>query len=235
MGCFNFDCCNCGEGVSRDEEGEEWEGREYFGAPVRINVLTKDGRTVVLEGKYSGYGDVEVMFGAKKIEFYPKQFQEYWDFWPTEKQLVAEEIYCEDCMDDVLLTSRSTFALPDFVLAVDYMATHEKPPGWMAPYNKKSLWATRLGGAVGGASTTAADASAMVSKKKLKKADEPKPKALKKEDLIKMVDEMKAELERLRPLEARFATLEAEANSLRKEIRVKDEQLDSIRKVLNRW
>lgn len=230
MGCFNFDCGVCGEGVTRDEEGGEWDGREYFSKPVRINVLTKDGRTVVIEGIYSGYGEVDVDFGGKKIEFYPKQFQEYWDVWTTKGQIVAEEIYCEDCMEDISLTSRATFDLSNFMLVVDYMATNEKPPGWMNPH-KPSLWATRLGGAVGGVSTpapTAAPAPAKPAKKKV----EPKPK---KEDLILMVAEMKAELARLKPLEARFATLELENNSLREQLREKNERLDTIRKALDCW
>jgi hypothetical protein len=227
MGCFNFDCCECGEGVTHDEEGYVCEGREYFGAPVRINVPTKDGRTVVLEGTYTGYGEVEVKFGTKKVEFYPKQFQEYWDFWTTKEQIISEEVYCEDCMEDHPLTSRATFDLSDFTLAIDYMAIHEKPPGWMAPHGKPTLWATRRGGAVGGA---AAPAPAPAKKK-----TEPKPKPPKKDDLILMVAEMKAELERLRPIASRFATLETEANDLREQVRERDERLDAIRKALDRW
>ena len=221
MGCFNFDCCVCGEGVTRDEEGGTWDGREYFGKPVRINVLTKDSRTVVLEGVYSGYGEVDVKFGGKDVVFYPKQFQEYWDVWTTNTQYVSEEMYCEECMEDVSLTSRTTFDLSNFTLAIDYMAMHEKPPGWMDP-RKASLWGTKLGAAP----------EAIVPTPPVKAAAEPKPK---KNDLIKMVAEMKAELERLKPLEARFEALEAETNDLREQLRKKNERLDAIRKALEHW
>lgn len=231
MGCFNFDCYKCGEGVTRDDEGGEWDGREYFCKPVRINVLTKHGRTVVLEGVYSGYGEVNVEFGGKKIEFYPKQFQEFWDVWTTKGQIVAEEIYCEDCMEDIPLTSRVTFDLSDFTLAIEYMATHEKPPGWMDPH-KLSLWGTRLGGAVGGAPVSV---PVPVPTNKLKKVVTPKPTPLKKDDLLKMVAEMKAELEHLRPLKDRFVSLEAEANELRESVREKTKQLSKIRKALDTW
>jgi hypothetical protein len=237
MGCFNFDCPNCGVGTHRDEDGEEWEERDYFGADVRISVHTKKGAVVILEGKYTGYGEVEVKFGDKTVEFYPKQFAEYWDCWDTKDQYVAQDIYCEECMEDYPLTSRSEFDLSDFTLAVDYMSINMPPPGSMAPWRRdaKSLWntapepapapvntvvATPVGGAGGG------------SKKKEKKEKVAKPKPFTKEELVKKVAEMEAELERLRPLEQRFKTLEAENLTFRDQLREKNEQLLKVRKIV---
>lgn len=241
MGCFNFDCANCGEGMQRDEEGYECDGRDYFDKPVRIQVRTKSGKFVFLEGRYTGYGEVEVEFGSTTETFYPKQFAEYWDCWTTEKQFVSEEIYCEDCMEDYPLTSRAEFDLSDFTLAVDYMAVNMPPPGSMAPWRSggKTLWNTGapsvaaaaaapaqpVADAVGGAAPTAA----ATPKKKVKVA---KPKPLTKEELVKKVTEMEAELERLRPLEQRFKTLEAENQRFREDLRTKNENLLKIRKIV---
>ena len=194
MGCFNFDCCVCGEGTHRDEEDGMWNGREYFGAPVRIKVPTKKGGTVILEGEYTGYGEVEVKFGGKLHEFYPKQFDQYWDYWDTAKQYIAHEVYCEDCMEDVPLTSRATFDLTDFILAVDYMAVNPKPSNSFGYREERgSLWDTKP--------------VAPAPPVKSAPVKVPKPKAPTKEELVKQVAEMKAELERLRPLEARFKRL----------------------------
>jgi hypothetical protein len=227
MGCFNFDCPNCGVGTHRDENGEEWEDRDYFGATVRISVPTKKGGMVILEGRYSGYGEVEVEFGGKTIEFYPKQFEEYWDCWNTEMQYLAQEIYCETCMENYPLTSRATFDLSDFTLAVDYMATHEKPRASMAPWGAStSKWGTALVTPVPAPAPQPAPPPA-------KAAKVVKPKPLKKEDLAKKVAEMTAELERLRPLESRFMTLEAENVRLREDLHATRERLDKIRKAVN--
>ena len=124
-------------------------------------------------------------------------------------------------MEDVSLTSRATFDLSNFTLAVDYMAMYEKPPGWMDP-RKASLWGTKR----------VVAPEVVVPTGPVKKPAEPK---LKKGDLIKMVAEMKAELERLKPLEARFEALEAETNELREQLRKKNERLDAIRKALEHW
>lgn len=234
MGCFNFDCANCGEGMQRDEEGYECDGRDYFDKPVRIQVRTKSGKFVFLEGRYTGYGEVEVEFGDKTVEFYPKQFAIYWDCWNTEKQFVSEEIYCEECMWKCSLTSRAEFDLSDFTLAVDYMAVNTPPPDSMAPWRDcgKSLWNTAPPPApvnvVVTAPTTAATTAATP-----KKAKVAKPKPLTKEELIKKVAEMEAELERLRPLEQRFKTLEAENQRFREDLRTKNENLLKIRKIVS--
>ena len=222
MGCFNFDCCKCGEGISRDEDGNEWEGREYFGVPVRIKVPLKDGCSVILEGTYSGYGEVEVGFGDKTLVFYPKQFQGYWDVWNTKDQYVSEEVYCEDCMEEVPLTSRKTFDGKDFTLALNYMMVNEKPPGWMNPH-RPSKW--NIESPVT-SPTPAPSQPAPVPKQ----TSEPKSK---KAELAKQVVEMKTEFERLRPLETRFTALEAELNALRENIRAKNEILEKVRRAVN--
>jgi hypothetical protein len=230
MGCFNFDCVKCGEGVGRDEDGNEWKGREYFNAPVRIRVPLKDGRSsVFLEGKYDGYGEVLVAFGTDTLVFLPKQFQEYWDIWQvqeywdirtTNDQYVAEEVYCEDCMKKISLTSRAAFDGKDFILVQNYMATHEKPPGWMNPH-QPSKWNTAPPVPVA-ADPLPSPVSAL-----------PPAPWHKEADLLRQVAEMKDELERLRLFEARVTALEAEANTLRKDLHVKNEKLEKIRHTLN--
>lgn len=243
----------CGAGTQRDEEGYECDGRDYFGKPVRVKVPTKDGRSVVLEGEYTGYGEVEVQFGGEKVTFYPEQFQVYWDCWDTTHQYVAGVMYCEDCMRGIALTSRAEFDLGDFTLGKDHMAKNKAPKNSMGNYRGGSLWGTALVAAPAAAAAAAAAAggapaavavpvAAAAAAAPAKKTKVVKVKAPLKEDLIKQVDEaqkqmaaLTAEVERLKKIEARFKLLEAENNDLRSSLRNAEEKIDKARKALNNW
>lgn len=216
--------------------------RDYFGKPVRIVVPTKKGGTVVLEGTYDGYGEVEVEFGGKKETFYPDQFMEYWDCWSPHDQFVAHDIYCEDCMESHALTSRAEFDLSDFERVKDYMASHEKPAKCMGPMGRgPSGWGTAapVAAPVAPAPVAApvAPAAPAVALKKI-----PKPKALKKDDLIKQNAELTkknaeltAQVEKQRLIVERFATLEEENKRLRENLRFAKERIEKARNALNNW
>lgn len=201
MGHFNFCCAICGDG-GRDEG-------KLFNMPVHIDVPAKDGDIITLEGAYTGYGNVEVPFGAKMLTFYPVQFQEFWGYWDPKNAYVAEKMVCSECMDTDDLTSRADFDEKDFVTVSDFLEPEKKVE---ADAEAKK--------------TDEAKAEA----KPKKKAE--KPKKLKKDELEKLVEEMTAELEMLRPLKERFASLEAEIKQLREDKNALAGILDTVRKAV---
>jgi hypothetical protein len=244
MGCFNFNCIRCGEGTNGD-----YDGRDYFDKPVHISVPTKDGRNVILEGRYTGYGEVEVVFGDKTETFYPKQFKEFWDCWGPVDQFVAGAMYCEDCMWNVDTTSRATFDLNDFERVVDYMARHEKPAKYQGLFGRgASSWGTSLAAAGGGTAAPAvaagggAAAPAAAPVLPAVKLKVVKPKPLKKDDLLKQNAELQkqnaelaAQIERMRLMEQRFKTLEEENKRLRESVQSAKKREDKIRQALDDW
>lgn len=183
-------------------DGGRDEDDKFFGMPVQIEVPSKDDDIITLEGTYSGYGDVEVKYGEDTLTFYPVQFQTFWSCWKP-RGYVAEKMVCAECMDTSKLTSRADFGEKDFVAV----------PEFLEP--KKQV---------------EAHAEAHAEAKPKKKAE--KPKKLKKDELEKLVEEMTAELEMLRPLKERFAALEAEIKQLREDKKVLKGTLDKVREAI---
>lgn len=228
MGCFNFDCKVCGEGVYRDEDGNETgaDGRDYFGAPCRILVPTKSGKTIVVEGEYNGYGEVELPDGTM---FYPDQFQEYWSFWLDNSDgemnpFYAGDIYCEDCFDKVEPTSRKEWSNEDCIRVMEMEQTR-------AQYGSR-VYYTLPPIKVAAPTPSAASAAQPEKKDKAAKEPKPKPKPLKKEELQKRVAELEAELEKLRPLESRFTYMETNYKRVMEENASMRKKLDRARDAL---
>lgn len=71
MGCFDYEC-ECG-GKTCIYRG----GQDGGDSDVIVEVPLNDGRTVYVKGRYESYGSVHV----GKYQFYPEQFEEYFDFW----------------------------------------------------------------------------------------------------------------------------------------------------------
>ena len=190
MGCFNFECGECGWGPN----GRGEDGREYFGKEAAVVVELTTGKCVIIHGHYTGYGEVETPTGHT---FYPEQFEEYWADWldykPNNKgekgPFIAKEIYCEECLYGRDPTPLVEYDFTQMKKVVDYLAKEEAP-------------------AAGGAGA-AAPAPAPAKAKKA-----PKPKALTKDQLAAKVAELEAEVGRLKPIAERASRLDEMSREL---------------------
>lgn len=81
MGCFDYEC-ECG-GKTCDHVGGQ-----LYDSTVVIEVPLSDGTNVYLEGYYEQYGYVTV----EGYQFYPEQFQEYFEDW-LEDEKHPEKIF----------------------------------------------------------------------------------------------------------------------------------------------
>lgn len=115
---------------------------------------------------------------------------------------VAEKMVCAECMDTSKLTSRAEFDKKDFITVPEFLEPKK------------------------------AEAEKKVEAKPEKKAKPEAKKKLKKDELEKLVEEMTAELEMLRPLKERFAALEAEIKQLREDKKVLKGIIDKVREAI---
>lgn len=73
MGCFDYEC-ECG-GTTCAYVG----GQNGGDSDVVVEVPLNDGTTVYVKGRYQSYGSVH----AGEYQFYPEQFQDYFEAWLT--------------------------------------------------------------------------------------------------------------------------------------------------------
>lgn len=202
MGNFNFMCDACGWGEGGDGE----DGRDYFGKPAKVTAETQSGKLIILEGVYTGYGEVELPDG--KI-FYPRQFEEHWEFWTSGKEnsntFVGKGIYCEECMYDHPSTAFTQFSFKDFELVVSYLNKKKQP-------------------AAESTMTPAAESIPVQTKKIVK------PKALKKDQLIEKVAELEAEVARLKPMEEQLTILNGMYTTVINNYNKVNERMEKIKK-----
>jgi hypothetical protein len=204
MGNFNFFCDGEGEndGYGRVDHKCGWgpngcgeDGRDYFDKPAAVEVELTSGKTVIIHGRYTGYGEVETETGHT---FYHPQFEEFWAGWlkggynnnGKKGPFIAKNIYCEECLYDYDPTPISEYDFTDMVKVVDYLKEEEED----------AAAATTLPAApvVAPAPTPAGTGA----KKKI-----AKPKPLTKEQLVAKVAQLEAEVARLKPYEERATRL----------------------------
>lgn len=218
MGCFNFECADCSWG----ENGTGEDGREYFDKPAAVVVKLKDGKKVIVHGRYTGYGEVETPSGHT---FYHPQFEEFWDCWldggynnhGEKGPFIAEAIYCEECLYGRNPTSFAEFDFDQMEKVVDYLEKKEA---------KEAVAAV----AAAAVPTSAGPTPAVAAPTPAAPKKAPKPKPLTKEQLVAKVAELEAEVTRLKPFEERSKRLDTLYNEMHKKYTVVRRVLDSVKK-----
>jgi hypothetical protein len=205
MGTSPFFCDGEGEddGYGRVDGKCGWgpngygeDGRDYFDKPAAVEVELTSGKTVIIHGRYTGYGEVETETGHT---FYHPQFEEFWGCWldgtynnhGEKGPFIAKKIYCEECLYGRDPTPISEYDFSDMVKVVDYLKKEEDAAA-----------AAVAAAAAPVVAASPAPAGAGAPKKKI-----AKPKPLTKEQLVTKVAQLEAEVTRLKPYEERATRL----------------------------